>query len=59
MALTVGTAPGFAHYLGLMWPLERIDGLGSGLAEGLAPALALSLAGAVALWLINRAFYPT
>jgi hypothetical protein len=41
--LTVASAPGFAHYLHLLLPLERSDGFGAGVAEGLAPAIVLSV----------------
>ncbi|WWC67601.1 uncharacterized protein I206_101511 [Kwoniella pini CBS 10737] len=43
LGLTVGTAPGFDHYLGLMKPLAKSDGLGSGVVEGLVPAIFLTL----------------
>ena len=54
IALTVGTAPGFAHYLGLFKPLERSNGFGSGVVEGLVPALALSLIVGIAVYATNR-----
>jgi hypothetical protein len=44
LGLSVASAPGFAHYLGFLEPLERINGLGAGVAEGLVPALVLTLA---------------
>ncbi|WWC59119.1 uncharacterized protein I303_101667 [Kwoniella dejecticola CBS 10117] len=43
LGLTVGTAPGFAHYLGLLKPFAESDGFGSGLVEGLIPAVMLGL----------------
>ncbi|ORX33503.1 hypothetical protein BD324DRAFT_658318 [Kockovaella imperatae] len=54
LGLSVATAPGFAHYLGLLTPLERSDGFGSGVAQGLAPALAVILATATAVLLTNH-----
>ncbi|WVW78796.1 hypothetical protein I302_100758 [Kwoniella bestiolae CBS 10118] len=54
LALTVGAAPGFSHYLGLMRPLARSDGFGSGVVEGLVPAVVLSLIVGVAAVLTER-----
>ncbi|WWD00248.1 hypothetical protein V866_007157 [Kwoniella sp. B9012] len=51
LALSVGTAPGFAHYMGPMKPIARSDGFGSGVVEGLVPAVVLSLVVGVALLL--------
>ncbi|WWD08005.1 hypothetical protein V865_006115 [Kwoniella europaea PYCC6329] len=51
LALSVGTAPGFAHYLGPMKPIARSDEFGSGVVEGLVPAMVLSLVVGVALLL--------
>ncbi|WVQ68925.1 uncharacterized protein L199_007134 [Kwoniella botswanensis] len=51
LALSVGTAPGFAHYIGLMKPIATSDGFGSGVVEGLVPAVVLSLVVVVALLL--------
>jgi hypothetical protein len=54
LGLSVASAPGFAHYLGFLAPLERINGLGAGVAEGLIPALVLSLAVASVVVLTQR-----
>ncbi|OCF59137.1 hypothetical protein L486_03638 [Kwoniella mangroviensis CBS 10435] len=50
LALSVGTAPGFAHYLDLLKPLAKSDGFGSGVVEGLVPAVVLSMVVGVALY---------
>ncbi|WWC87156.1 uncharacterized protein L201_002042 [Kwoniella dendrophila CBS 6074] len=42
LGLTVGAAPGFSHYLGLMVPLAKSDGFASGVVEGLVPAVILA-----------------
>jgi hypothetical protein len=52
VALGVGTAPGFSHYLGLMLPLARDNGIKSGLAEGLAAALAIVFVLSLSAWAI-------
>lgn len=54
LGLSVASAPGFAHYLGFLAPLERINGLGAGVAEGLVPAFVLALAVATIVVLPQR-----
>ncbi|WRT65103.1 uncharacterized protein IL334_002045 [Kwoniella shivajii] len=54
LGLTVATTPGFSHYIGLLKPLARSDGFGSGVVEGLVPAVALSFTIYLSIFLTDR-----
>lgn len=53
-ALTVASAPGLAHYLGLMQPIAKSDGFGAGFTEGVVPSIILSISVALAIAATNR-----
>ena len=53
VGLTVASAPGFAHYLGFLKPLQG-NGFGAGFVEGFVPALVMALVGGLAVTATNR-----
>ncbi|WVO15731.1 hypothetical protein L204_103393 [Cryptococcus depauperatus] len=54
IGLSVGTAPGFSHYLSFLKPLAKSDGFGSGVVEGLVPAITLTISTTLAVYGIER-----